>query len=424
MIVTRPSFRWVTVGVWLMPLTFAATAVCLLGTFWRELLLRLQAREVGLRPRTSLGWMWVALLALGAVSTACSERPLESVFGWLGGLGYAVTFIVATWTIVTPGRLKQLHRSVFWVAVAMAVFGLVVYAFNIHKVWHWSPTLEIVIGTPDRRINSVMYHPNLLAGFLVLAMGAGLGLFHQMASRPRKVLIAAGLAVLGACLVLTSSRAGWIGAGAMMVLFGLWVDRRWLLVLVGGAASATAMFPQMVFSRVAALAWDNPAFDKYRVMGWIAARDMVAARPWTGWGPGTWEIVYPQFRLAEETTILPHAHNYYLHVAVEFGVPVVVLLVTIVCTVLWRGLRDTAHTQYRLPVAATICAVIGYGIMNIFDYTLSEGRNAMVFFLLVGGVEAARRMALADRPPELRRAVHAIPTRSGREGPLPEEPSR
>ena len=93
-------------------------------------------------------------------------------------------------------------------------------------------------------------------------------------------------------------------------------------------------------------------------------------------------------------------------------------LVAIVVAVLYRGLRDTAHTQYRLPVAATICAVIGYGIMNMFDYTLSEGRNAMAFFLLVGGVEAARRMALADRPPELRRIVPAAQV------PLPEDPAR
>jgi hypothetical protein len=36
----------------------------------------------------------------------------------------------------------------------------------------------------------------------------------------------------------------------------------------------------------------------------------------------------------------------------------------------------------------------------------------MAFFLLVGGVEAARRMALADRPPELRRVIpadHSLP---------------
>lgn len=402
-VVTRPSFRWITVAVWLMPVSFAATAICLMGAFWRELALRVQSRELGLLPRTPVGWLWGGTLLMGALSVASSVNPGNSLAGWLGGLGYAITFVVATWTVVTPGRLKQLHKAIFWLAVAMAVFGLAVWVSGIHWRWTYSPTLEVVLGTEDGRINSVMYHPNLLAGFLVLAMGAGLGLFHQMASRPRKALIAAGLAAIGVCLILTASRAGWIGAGVMLVLFGLWVDRRWLLVGAGGMAAAIALFPQLVFSRLATLAWDNPAFDKYRVMAWLAARDMIAARPLTGWGPGSWEAVYPIFRLPEETRNLPHAHNYYLHIGAEFGLPVIVGLVSIVALVLVRGLRDTRHTQYRLPVAATVCAVIGYAVMNMFDYTLSEGRNAMAFFLMVGGVEAARRMALADRPPQLRK---------------------
>jgi hypothetical protein len=404
MIVTRPSFSWITLGVWLMPLSFAATAVSLMGAFWREGLLRVQAREVGAWPRTPVGRAWLLLLACGLVSTALSVRPAESLFGWLGGLGYAITFTVATWTIVTPGRLKLLHKALFQVAVAMAAFGLAVYAADLHWRWHLSPELEIVIGTADRRVNSVMYHPNLFAGFLVLALGTGLGLFHQMASRPRKAAIAVGLAVVGLALVLTASRAGWIGGGVLLTLFGLLIDRRWLLVLLGGTACALAMFPQMVVSRLAALAWDNPAFDKFRLMGWISARDMVAARPLTGWGPGTWEVAYPPFRLPDETVHLPHAHNYFLHVAAEFGIPVIVTLTAIIAWVLWRGLRETRQTQYHVPVAATACAMAGYLVTNMFDYTLSEGRNAMAFFLLLGGVEAARLMARADRPPELRPA--------------------
>jgi putative inorganic carbon (HCO3(-)) transporter len=416
MIVTRPSFRWITAGIWLMPLTFAATAVALLGAFWREFLLRKQSREIGWLPKTEIGWLWWAVMALGGVATMFSVRPLESVFGWLAGLGYAITFVVATWTIVTPGRLKQLHRSLFWLAVVLSVIGLLIYAFNIYHVWHFAPELEIKIGTEDRRINSVMYHPNLLAGFLVLALSCGLGLFHQSAAWHRKGIYAMGLLTLGSCLVLTSSRSGWIGAGVLLVAFGAVVHRGWLFALMGGAAAAFAVFPGMIMSRLMALSWENPAFDKFRLMGWTSAVEMIKQRPVTGWGPGMWPVVYPQFRLPEETHHLPHAHNYYLHVAVEFGVPVVLALLAIIVWVCVRGARDTRHTQYHLPVLATICGVAGYLVVNLFDYTLSEGRNAMAFFLLVGGVEAARRMALADRPPELRRTVPAA------HAPQPEEP--
>lgn len=417
MIVTRPSFRWVTVGIWLMPLTFVATAVCLLGAFWRELWLRVKADEVGLWPRTGVGRLWWLLLGLGGVSTLLSVRPLESLPAWAGGLGYAITFVVAAWTINTPGRLQQLHKALFGLALAMSVFGLAVWAADLYYLWHVSPSFEIKIGTEDRRINSVMYHPNLLAGFLVLALASGLGLFHQAAAKRRKLLYAVGLSAVALCLVLTSSRAGWIGAGFSFLCFGLLLDRRWLLALVGGAAGAFALFPQLVTSRLAALSMDHPAFDHNRLFAWMSAQQMLLERPLTGWGPGMWPVVYPQFRLSGEAEGLPHAHNFYLHVGVEFGLPVVLTLFAIVVWVLVRAARDTRRTQYHIPVLATICGVLGYMVQNCFDYVLSEGRNAMAFFLLVGAAEAARRMAMADRPPLTRVVPHLIVSQ-------PEEPNR
>lgn len=418
MIITRPSFRWITVGIWLMPLTFAATAVCLLGAFWRESMLRWQSRELSWYPRSSIGWLWLLVMALGGISTWCSVKPAESVFGWLAGLGYWITYVVAAWTVITPGRLKQLHRSLFALGVAMAVIGLVVWKFHLFLYWHHSSGMEIKIGTEDNRINSVMYHPNLFAGYLVLAIGAGLGLYHQVADWPRKAFYAGGLAITGLCLVLTASRAGWFGAAFMIVAFGILVDRRWLLALAGTALTAFAVFPELVINRLSSLSWENPAFDHYRLDAWISATEMIRARPLTGWGPGMWATVYPQFRLPDETRHLPHAHNYFLHVGAEFGMPVVVVLLTIVIAVIVRGARETAHTQYYLPTMATACALFGHLVCNMFDYTLSEGRNAIAFFLLLGGVEAARRMALADRPPELRRVVSALTA------PLPEDPLR
>lgn len=410
MIVTRPSFRWVTVGIWLMPISFAVTGVALIGAFWRELLLRWQSREIGYVPKTAIGWLWAAILGLGLVSTALSEQPAQSFFSWLGGLGYAITFTVATWTVNTPGRLKQLHKALFWLGVAMAVFGLGIYLADIHVHMPLGQGVEIVLGTEDRRINSVMFHPNLFAGYLVLSLSAGLGLFHQAAAKRIKVLYAGALLATALALVLTASRAGWIGAGLMLVTFGLVVDRRWLMVLVGATTAALAFFPNMIFARLSALSWDNPSFDKYRLLVWRATIHMIEKKPFFGWGPGMWSQVYPFYRLPEETHILPHAHNYYLHVSAEFGIPVVVALFSLVVLVCARGVRQTAHTQYHLPVLATVCGVVGYLVVNMFDYTLSEGRNAMAFFLLVGGIEAARRMALADRPPELRRVVPTAET--------------
>jgi O-antigen ligase len=300
----------------------------------------------------------------------------------------------------------------------MAAFGLVVWWNDFHYLWHHPSGMEIKIGFDDNRINSVMYHPNLFAGFLVLALGCGLGLFHQLADYGRKARYGLGIAMVASALFLTASRAGWIGGTILLVGFGACVDRRWLVALLGGAGLAFAARPDLIVSRLAALSAGGPGFDQNRVLVWRSAQEMIRQQPFLGWGPGSWEWAYPHFRSLMETEGLPHAHNYYLHVAAEFGVPVVVTLMAIVAYVCWTGVRDTRHTQYHHPVLATVASVVGYLALNLFDYTLSEGRNAMAFFLLLGGVEAARRMAIADRPPELRRVVPAAAS------PIPEDPAK
>lgn len=112
------------------------------------------------------------------------HQPAQSFFSWLGGLGLKIyRFIVATWTVNTPGRLKQLHKSLFWLGFAMSVLGLAIYVANVHVRLPLGEGVELVLGTTDRRINSVMFHPNLFAGYLVLALSADLGLFHQAAAK-------------------------------------------------------------------------------------------------------------------------------------------------------------------------------------------------------------------------------------------------
>jgi hypothetical protein len=411
------SFRWVMAGLLLLPLSFALTGVCLLAAWGREMILRFKAGAWRDFTWSASGRLWVALLGLGAVATACSVDPVGSLPTWLGEVGCALIFLVGLWVFDTPRRLSMSHKALFWVGVAMGVFGLGVYAANLHVIWQPLAGVFVEIGSADRRINSVMFHPNLLAGYLVLALGLGLGLFHEAFAPARKLRYGLGLGVLALTLVLTASREGWLGGGILLFSFGLLVDRRWLLALGVSALSAFLIFPSLIVSRLSGLWWGSPDFDKYRLMAWESALKMIQARPLTGWGPGMWHEAYPAFRMPEETRHLPHAHNYFLQLATGFGLPAAALFVGMVVWILVRAYQETRHTQYHGPVVAVCCACLGYIAPNLFDVVLMEGRNSVAFFLLLGGAEAARRLAIADRPMALKRPLTHTLT------PRPEEPN-
>jgi O-antigen ligase len=58
-----------------------------------------------------------------------------------------------------------------------------------------------------------------------------------------------------------------------------------------------------------------------RIAHWQAAIRMIEANPWTGVGFSNYQPVYEQYRLLNWPMPLGHAHNIYLNIAAETGLP-------------------------------------------------------------------------------------------------------
>ena len=117
---------------------------------------------------------------------------------------------------------------------------------------------------------------------------------------------------------------------------------------------------------------------------------MIAAHPVFGFGPGGWVHSYAAYRLPEDTLNQPHPHDYFLQVAVEYGVPTLVGLVTLVCMAL-----VVMHRRPGRRSAALLAASVGLVVMSLVDAPLAEGRMAIAYFALLGA-----GAALGLRPPE------------------------
>ncbi|MOA66064.1 hypothetical protein D3C78_1926930 [compost metagenome] len=44
------------------------------------------------------------------------------------------------------------------------------------------------------------------------------------------------------------------------------------------------------------------------------------------------------------------------------------------------------------------CVVVGYLVTGIFEFIFSEGRNSVIFFILLGMLAAMRRFVAAETP--------------------------
>jgi O-antigen ligase len=133
---------------------------------------------------------------------------------------------------------------------------------------------------------------------------------------------------------------------------------------------------------------------------------LVEARPWFGWGGGSYVTVFPPFKQGFLPHQWDHAHNDYVQVAADTGLVGLALWLTAGVATLVRALRLLSDTQPRssrgLAVAA-LMALSCMGLHNVVDFNLHIPANAMTFTVL---------LALVWVPPLLPPLVRARRKRS------------
>ncbi|MBI6545857.1 MAG: O-antigen ligase family protein [Cyanobacteria bacterium NC_groundwater_1444_Ag_S-0.65um_54_12] len=396
-------------ALWLLPVSAALSAVmilfaaiALLPWYWR------QART----PVLSIDRRWLWLLLLIALSTIFSEQPAASWPGFLLVSANLLTIWVVAQAHDRPDFLKKSMKAIFWGIVPWAIIGMAIALLRLEGGWQWS-LVQLHLGFPDNRVNSIFFHPNLFSGYLLLALASGLGLAQE-----RWHHYAPALAILVLCQVMTQSRSGWIGTAVMLALtflgsrFALGPRdrpalsnrrdpaREFFQALLCGrwkfsaALLATGVLLAMIFPRLLTIFDLQHPSNLGRLRVWDSAWAMIKAKPLLGWGPGSWNMVYPHYRNPDEFEHLPHAHSLYLQLGAEYGLLVLAVLLWSLGGAIGSTIRcaNAYSTWYRIAVPLS-AALIGYLVMGLFEFTISEGRNGILFFTTVGFLLALRRFA-------------------------------
>ena len=166
---------------------------------------------------------------------------------------------------------------------------------------------------------------------------------------------------------------------------------------LGGGIGVSACW-SMVLPRLQTLLEPRFGSNLHRRMVWESACQMIAARPWFGWGPGSWSVAYPRFENPEIVEVMPHAHNLYLMIGAEYGLLVLVALVGTFVSLVVKAILETRHGRWSRHVTILGCTIVGYLVLGAFDFILTEGRNSILFFSMMGLLVGVRRMARAERP--------------------------
>lgn len=122
--------------------------------------------------------------------------------------------------------------------------------------------------------------------------------------------------------------------------------------------------------------------DSSRVMLMRSALAMIADNPWLGSGLGSFRLLYPRYRMVGETgTGGGWAHNDYLQLWQEAGLP---MLAVIICLVVWVG-REIWSVAREKCVSGTALVKLGY-LLGVTAVLIQAATNFMLYFAFVSMV--------------------------------------
>jgi O-antigen ligase len=328
--------------------------------------------------RTAGRWrQWVALTLL---FLAASALPLTRLEAW-GAIGVLVT-----------------------VGMVQALVGIA----NTRWVFPDSSWSDVLL---THRATGTFANPNHFAGLIGMALPAILACYlafpvipttgktqlerwFRWIEQPRswvRLVLALGVLFIVWAGVLSVSRAGIVCIAAGMLVFlvlAVQHERRLSMMLLLAVAIAAALGCAWWLSgRLIMMRLSDYSLDD-RAMIWADTWRTTWASPWVGTGLGAYEVALLPFqRLALEGTRINHAHNDYLQLACELGLPAAVWAIAAVLALVLATARcawSCSEFQERLLLAALAASMVVALARSVVDFDMQIPGSAAVTVLIAG----------------------------------------
>lgn len=349
---------------------------------------------------------WVALSPAVEMTGSISIGPGVTFGTMVRYLTAALFFVLALQVAAERQRAQLLFRVLLWGIAAHALFALTALV-NLGDVLVFLPKEAYVGDATGTFVNRNSFATFAAFGAII---GAAL-LFGDDDGMPARsafsqTLVRAGLylaplAVIALALAYSHSRMGMfvaalgVGVVAAFSLFKTSGPRR---LLAGGLIVAELVIGVVLANSGGVLFDRLGSVDRdadLRMTVYEQTLDLIAARPLTGYGAGTYEDAYKAIKgdpLSPDSTF-DAAHDLYLELATDLGIPgavaivVIVLLPTLTCAAAAVRRRD----NWAIPAAVVAVALAG-AVHSLVDFSLQIPSIVLMYlFILAIGFAQSRQ---------------------------------
>lgn len=356
----------------------------------------------------SLGFSWLTIGLL--ISSSVAVNPAESFLQLVNFLPFFLLVgVLGTEPAVvgeaepggddSHGPFSQLERfaqgliltSIPFTTVACLQYVIKQLAIAQSSLIQFIPGSILTQLAPyENRVELQFDSPNVLCAYVVMVLGLGLGLAIQgLNFQHRSRLYWGQIAGTGLCVgavFTTGSRSGLI-ATLILIAIALYMARthRWVVFLglaVGALLITTAI--QLGFGeRAMSLALFT---QDARIEIWQQSLSLIQQRPILGWGFTGFRSQYMPYSI-QNYAMLYHAHNVWLFLASEAGVPVMLGFCFVVGKIYYMGMQELKQPMLterdRGILLAYLLAFAGCMLYGLFDVLIHDSRiNTLAWAIL------------------------------------------
>jgi len=294
-------------------------------------------------------------------------------FGWV-----VISYLYTPWKLGNPGLevlLMTAYLGIYVYARDHIFTDKVVPVILVSAVLSLSYNFWMTgIHFARLEIGPSFVNANIYAGWLVLI----LPVVFAWALSGRRIKAVTGGFIFGFGLIalwMTGCRSALLGLTLALAAFSAfyWGKRG---ILAG--ASIIGLFGAIWWG-----VFPHKVIDSSRAHFWSGIMDLMASKPWTGYGVGSFNVVYPLFKTNVMEGIIPnhllgHAHNWAFEMVSEIGI-IGLLLFLFMIWKIWKQ-ADRANI-YNV---ALIAGVFGCLVDNFYNISLRYSAVGLLFWLYLG----------------------------------------
>ena len=279
---------------------------------------------------------------------------------------------------------------------------------------------HLMVYMIEQRLTGTFKMPNDLGAYLALSLPYVIGYFvaswrrHTKQKSPIWIIFVLGAIVvlMSTNLVLTLTRAAWVSTLIAIVFLGVYfivialrkfsearhrvtseepvhgLEKRILfgsIIIIVLLSLSLLLVPQHIKTRFQTMIEHPVGFMGERPQWWQTALELTQKYPLTGIGLGRFRYEYQTNGPPEQYNVPYHAHNIYLHIAVEHGIPSLLLFLWIVVIIYQQIFAGQQASNFWgsgtfIGASGFLISTLVYGLAD----NILHQRTVLLFWLIIG----------------------------------------